>query len=58
MQVDQKAHIEHVLSVTNAAQLRDDRIQRSWKRCIETDLDPTRPTPAHIIEASLFPRTS
>ncbi|MCP5233791.1 MAG: sigma-54-dependent Fis family transcriptional regulator [Zoogloeaceae bacterium] len=55
MQVDQKAHIEHVLSVTNAAQLRDDRIQRSWKRCIEDhDLDPTRPTPAHIIEASLF----
>ena len=49
--IDQRAHIERVLSVTRSAEAKADRIQRSWQRCIEDyDLDPTRPTPAHIIE--------
>ncbi|KAA3654869.1 MAG: sigma-54-dependent Fis family transcriptional regulator [Proteobacteria bacterium] len=51
--IDQRAHIERVLSVTRSADTKADRIQRSWQRCIEDyDLDPTRPTPAHIIEAA------
>ncbi len=49
--IDQRTHIERVLSVTRSAGVQSDRIQRSWQRCIEDyDLDPTRPTPAHIIE--------
>ncbi|TVT48183.1 MAG: sigma-54-dependent Fis family transcriptional regulator [Denitromonas halophila] len=51
-QMDQRAHIERVLSSTRSGATQTDRIQQSWRRCIEDyDLDPTRPTPAHILEA-------
>ncbi|TVO57197.1 sigma-54-dependent Fis family transcriptional regulator [Denitromonas halophila] len=51
-QIDQRAHIERVLSSTRSDAVHTDRIQQSWRRCIEDyDLDPTRPTPAHILEA-------
>ncbi|MBR0568195.1 sigma-54-dependent Fis family transcriptional regulator [Azoarcus sp. L1K30] len=55
MQPDQREHISRVLSVVHGEASPDDRIQRSWRRCIEHyDLDPTRPTPAHIIEGTLL----
>lgn len=53
MRADQRTHIERVLSATRMSGVQDDRIQRSWRRCVEDyALDPTRPTPAHIIEGS------
>lgn len=55
MQLAQRDHISRVLSVARSNDVSKDRIQRSWLRCIEDyDLDPTRPTPAHIIEGSLL----
>ncbi len=53
--VDQRQHIERVLSVTRSAQARTDRIQRSWLRCIKDyELDPTRPNAAHVLEGARF----
>ena len=53
MQIDQRTHIERVLSSLRERAVQTDRIQRSWRRCIEDyALDPTRPTPAHIVEGT------
>ncbi|RTL56037.1 MAG: sigma-54-dependent Fis family transcriptional regulator [Rhodocyclaceae bacterium] len=56
LRAEQREHIDRVVQIAaSGIGKEDDPFRRSWARCVnEYGLDPTRPTPAHIVEQSLL----
>ncbi|HEY6898495.1 MAG TPA: sigma-54-dependent Fis family transcriptional regulator [Rhodocyclaceae bacterium] len=55
LRAEQRAHIDRVIEIATSVPVdaADDPFRRSWARCVnEYGLDPTRPSPAYIVEQS------
>lgn len=57
LKTEQRNHIDRVVRIATSGDWdrTEDPFKRSWARCVnEYGLDPTRPTPAHIIDSTLL----